>query len=66
VSVEVEIAVPVACRVPEPQCAAPAYDAARAEDALDVLVKLMRAEMRLREDCVKRYREALAACREAK
>jgi len=61
--VEVKVAVPVPCAVPEPQCPAPAYDAAKKEQPADQKAKLLRAEAISQEDCLRRYREALAACR---
>jgi len=55
--------VPVPCAVPEPQCSAPAYNAAKKEQPADQKAKLLRAEAIGQEDCLRRYREALAACR---
>lgn len=65
-AVEVKVAVAVPCEVAEPQCRAPAYDAARKEMAGDAKVKLLRAEAALQEDCLRRYRDALAVCRAGK
>jgi hypothetical protein len=62
-AVEVRVAIPVPCTVPEPQCSAPAYDAARKEQPADQKAKLLRAEAIGQEDCLRRYREALSACR---
>jgi hypothetical protein len=62
-SVETKVPVPVPCRVAEPVCASPAYDSARKDMAMDVREQLMRAEIAQYEDCVRLYREALAACR---
>jgi hypothetical protein len=62
-AVEVKVAVPVPCAVPEPQCSTPAYDAAKKEQPADQKAKLLRAEAISQEDCLRRYREALAACR---
>jgi len=62
-AVEVRVAVPVPCRVPEPQCHTPAYNAATKELAADRKARLLRAEVIGYEDCLRRYREALAACR---
>jgi len=62
-AVEIKVGVPIACKVAEPECRAPAYDAARKEMQGDVKVKLLRAEAALQEDCLRRYRDALAVCR---
>jgi len=62
-AVEIKVAVPVPCAVPEPQCSAPAYNAAKKDQAADQKAKLLRAEAIGQEDCLRRYREALAACR---
>ena len=62
-AVEVKVAVPVPCAVPEPQCSAPAYNAAKKAQPADQKAKLLRAEAIGQEDCLRRYREALAACR---
>ena len=62
-AVEVKVAMPVPCAVPEPQCSAPAYNAAKKDQAADQKAKLLRAEAIGQEDCLRRYREALAACR---
>ena len=62
-AVETTRAVPVPCRVAEPQCQAPAYDGATLEMPGDRKVKLFRAETASQADCLRRYREALAACR---
>ena len=64
VAVETKVAVPVPCDIPEPQCVAPAYDAARKEQPGDVKVRLLRAESITQADCLRRFKEALAACRE--
>lgn len=64
-AVEVRVPVPVPCRVPEPSCQAPAYDQATKAMEGDQKVKLLRAETASQADCVRLYREALAACREA-
>ena len=63
VAVPVNIAVPVPCTVPEPQCASPAYDSAKKDMPADQKAKLLRAEAIGQEDCLRRYREALSACR---
>ena len=63
VGIVTKVAVPVPCRVPEPVCKAPAYDAARKAQPGDTKAKLLRAEVIGYEDCVRLYREALAACR---
>lgn len=62
-AVEVKVVVPVPCRVPEPQCQAPAYDGATKAQEGDMLLRLLRAETAGQADCVRRYRLALAACR---
>lgn len=62
-AVEVPTAVAVPCPVPEPQCRVPAYNAARKDLPADQKVKLLRAEVIGYEDCLRRYREALTACR---
>ena len=64
-AVEVKVAVPVPCRIPEPQCATPAYDAARRDQDGDLRLRLLRAETAAYADCVRLYRLALSACREA-
>ena len=61
--VEVDRAVEVPCRIPEPECSAPLFDRAQKEQPGDVKLGLLRAEGRLREDCLRRYREVLKACR---
>ena len=63
-AVETKVAVPVPCRVAEPECLAPAYDAATPEMAGDRKAKLLRAETAGQADCLRRYREALAVCRQ--
>lgn len=62
-AVEVLTAVPVPCQVPEPQCRAPAYNAAKKDWPADKKARLLRAEIIDHEDCLRRYREALSACR---
>lgn len=62
-AVEVRVAVPVPCRVPEPECSTPAFNSARKEQEGDVKLKLLRAETVQAADCLRRYREALASCR---
>jgi hypothetical protein len=62
-AVEIRVAVPVPCQVAEPQCKTPAYDAAKKDMPGDRKAKLLRAEVINYEDCVRRYREALASCR---
>lgn len=62
-AVEVPTAVEVPCRIPEPQCSVPMFNSAKKEQTGDVKLGLLRAEGVLREDCLRRYREALAACR---
>jgi len=62
-AVEVRTAVRVPCSVPEPACRAPAYDAAMKDMPGDRKAKLMRAETIGQRDCIRLYREALAACR---
>lgn len=62
-AVTVEVAVEVPCRIPEPQCSVPAFDRATKGQEGDVLLRLLRAEAVEQEDCLRRYREALAACR---
>ena len=62
-AVEVRTAVRVPCAVPEPECRAPAYDTATKEMPGDRKAKLMRAETIGQRDCLRRYREALSACR---
>lgn len=64
-AVEVKVAVPVPCRVPEPLCPLPAYDSARPEQPGDVKVRLLRVEAAQQAECLREYRRALAACREA-
>jgi hypothetical protein len=49
--------------VPEPQCRAPAYNAAKKDWPADKKARLLRAEIIDHEDCLRRYREALSACR---
>ena len=62
-AVVVRVGVPTPCQVPEPQCARPAYNAAKREQPADRKAQLLRAEVIGYEDCLRRYREALAACR---
>jgi hypothetical protein len=65
-AVEVKVAVPVACqeeRVPEPVCTRPAYNQARQHHPMDDRVKLLRAEAIEQADCLRQYKDALAACR---
>lgn len=62
-AVETKTAVEQACSIPEPQCSAPAFNSARKEQAGDVKLALLRAEGKLRENCLQRYREALQACK---
>jgi hypothetical protein len=62
-AVEVRVAVPTPCQVDEPQCARPAYNAARKTQPGDKKAQLLRAEVIGYEDCLRLYREALAACR---
>lgn len=62
-AVTVKVAVPVPCRVAEPVCAAPAYDAATKAQEGDAKVRLMRAETANQADCVRKYRDALEVCR---
>lgn len=62
-AVEVKVAVPVPCQVPEPECRAPSYNSATKDMPGDKKTKLLRVEIIGYEDCVRRYREALAACR---
>ena len=62
-AVEVRTAVRVPCAVPEPACRAPAYDSATKDMPGDRKAKLMRSETIGQRDCVRLYREALAACR---
>lgn len=52
------------CRVAEPQCDAPAYDAATKNEAGDTKIRLLRAETAAQKDCLQRYREALTSCRQ--
>lgn len=63
-AVEVKVAIPVPCRVAEPQCAAPAYDAATKGQDGDLRIRLLRAETAEQADCLRRYRDALASCRQ--
>lgn len=65
VPVEVKVAVPTPCTVPEPHCQSPAYDSARRDQPGDVLVRLLRAETAQQAECLREYRRALAACRAA-
>lgn len=62
-AVEVDRVVEVACRIPEPQCSAPGYNAAKKEQEGDVKLRLLRAEVIEQEDCLRLYRKALEACR---
>lgn len=64
-AVEVRVPVPIACRVAEPQCEVPAYDGATKAQPGDVKLQLFRAEGASQADCLRQYRRALAACREA-
>ncbi len=63
--VPVEIQVPVAlpCEISVPECEAPAYDRATKDQPMDLRVKFLRVEAIEREDCLKRTRAALEACR---
>ena len=63
VAVQVRVAVPGPCGVAHPECRAPAYDAAQKDMPGDTRIKLLRAEAAEREDCLRRYRLALDACR---
>lgn len=63
VGIVTKVAVPVPCRVAEPVCRAPAYNAARKEQPGDTKAKQLRAEVVGYEDCVRLYQEALAVCR---
>lgn len=62
-AVEVKVAVPVPCQVPEPECSMPAFNGAKKEQEGDVKLRLLRAETVQAADCLRRYRKALAACR---
>ena len=64
-AVEVRVPVPIACRVPEPQCEVPAYDSAQKAQPGDTKVQLLRAESAAQADCLRQFRLALAACRAA-
>lgn len=64
-AVEVRVPVPVPCNVAEPQCQAPAYDNATKDQPGDTKVKLLRAESATQTDCLRLYRSALTACRQA-
>lgn len=64
-AVEVRVPVPVPCKVAEPECQVPAYNGAKKEQPMDDRLKLLRAEAIEQADCIRRYREALASCREA-
>ena len=61
VPIEVRVAVPTPCLVPEPACPPPAYDSARREQPGDVRVRLLRAEVAQQAECLVQYRAALAA-----
>jgi hypothetical protein len=63
VPVPVNRVVQVPCTVPEPTCKSPAYDSATKDMPGDRKAKLLRAETIGQHDCVRLYREALAACR---
>lgn len=61
---ETRVAVPVPCRIPDPVCKAPVYDAASKSQPMDTRVRMLRAEIANYEDCVRLYQEALTACRQ--
>lgn len=65
VPVEIRVAVPTPCTVPEPACQRPAFDSAQRGQPGDVKVRLLRVEAAQQAECLVRYRAALAACREA-
>lgn len=59
----VKVAVPTPCSVPEPECRTPDYDQAKKGMPGDARIRLLRAETIGQQDCLRRYREALATCR---
>ena len=64
-AVEVRVSVPIPCRVAEPQCEVPAYDSAQKTQPGDLKIQLLRGENASQADCLRLYRRALTACREA-
>ena len=64
-AVEVRVAVPVPCRVPLPECAAPAFDSATKDAPGDASLRLLRAEVASQADCIRRLLDALEVCRSA-
>jgi hypothetical protein len=63
VPVEIQVPVAVPCQIEVPSCQAPAYDEATKDQAMDLRLKLLRAEAIEQAECLARTRGALEACR---